>query len=123
MDIHNILEWMNLFIEILGVTIIFWGVVMWVVRAVRWYKKRNGKHIYTEIREEIGHSILLGLEVLIAVDIIKTVTTELTLESTLTLGLIVLIRTILSISLQVEIEQRFPWQKAENLTPEKEKLP
>lgn len=63
------------------------------------------------MREEIGRAILLGLEILIAVDIIKTVTTELTFESTVNLGLIVLIRTILSISLEVEIEKKWPWQK------------
>ena len=85
---------------------------MGIIRAIKAWGKDTGKHIYTHIREEIGRAILLGLEVLIAVDIIKTVTTDLTFQSTLTLGLIVLIRTILSFSLEVEIERRLPWQKA-----------
>ncbi len=85
---------------------------MGITRAMKAWGKDSEKHIYTHIREEIGRAILLGLEVLIAVDIIKTVTTDLTLESTLTLGLIVLIRTILSFSLELEIERRFPWQKS-----------
>jgi uncharacterized membrane protein len=111
MDFHILLTSMNAIIEFVGVSIIFLGVMMGLYRAAKVWKKDNEKHIYTHIREEIGRAILLGLEILIAVDIIKTVTTELTFESTLTLGLIVLIRTILSISLEVEIEGYFPWQK------------
>ena len=78
-----------LILEFLGVFVIFCGV----------------------IREEIARSILLGLEILIAVDIIKTVTTDLALTSVLTLGLIIIIRTLLSVSLEWKIEKKFPWQK------------
>lgn len=67
--------------------------------------------MYMHIREEIARSILFGLEILIAVDIIKTVTTDLALTSLLTLGLIIIIRTLLSVSLEWEIEKKFPWQK------------
>ena len=67
--------------------------------------------MYMHIREEIARSILLGLEILIAVDIIKTVTTDLVLTSVLTLGLTIIIRTILSVSLEWEIEKKSPWQK------------
>ncbi|NQU34576.1 MAG: DUF1622 domain-containing protein, partial [Bacteroidetes bacterium] len=56
-------------------------------------------------------SILLGLEILIAADIMATVVAEPTLKSVYILGLIVLIRTFLSLSLQVEVDGRFPWQK------------
>ena len=64
--------------------------------------------MYTHIREEIARSILLGLEILIAVDIIKTVTTDLALTSVLTLGLIIIIRTLLAVSLEWKIEKKFP---------------
>ena len=67
--------------------------------------------MYTHIREEIARAILLGLEILIAVDFIKAVTTDLTLTSVLTLGLIIIIRTLLSVSLEWKIEKKFPWQK------------
>ncbi len=67
--------------------------------------------MYTHIREEIARLILLGLEILIAVDFIKTVTTDLTLTSVLTLGLIIIIRTLLAVSLEWEIEKKSPWQK------------
>lgn len=67
--------------------------------------------MYTHIREEIARAILLGLGILIAVDIIKTVITDLALTSVLTLRLIIVIRTLLAVSLEWEIEKKFPWQK------------
>lgn len=71
-------------------------------------------YTYTNLRQELGKAILLGLEVLVAADIIATVVTEPTLEKVLTLAVIVLIRTFLSLSLQVEIEGKFPWQEKAN---------
>ena len=62
-------------------------------------------------RKALGRSILLGLELLVAADIIRTVAVEPTMQSVLVLGVIVLIRTFLSFSLEVEIEGRWPWQK------------
>ena len=71
-------------------------------------KKANS---YIGLRQTLGKSILLGLEILIAADIMATVVTDPTMRSVMILGLIVLIRTFLSLSLQVELEGRFPWQK------------
>ncbi|BBC73762.1 conserved hypothetical protein [Altererythrobacter sp. B11] len=62
-------------------------------------------------RKTLGRSILTGLELLVAADIIRTVAVEPTLQSVLVLGLIVIIRTFLSFSLEVEIDGRWPWQK------------
>ena len=62
-------------------------------------------------RQTLGRSILTGLELLVAADIIRTVAVEPTMESVLVLGLIVIIRTFLSFSLEVEIEGHWPWQK------------
>lgn len=112
---HTIFEIISLTLECIGVAVIFMGILLGIFHALKTYfSHKNHRKIYSHIRLEMAHAILLGLEILIAVDIIKTVTTELTLENTLTLGLIVIIRTILSISLEVEIENRFPWQKKEN---------
>lgn len=108
-------------IELLGVTVIAWGILMGIIRALRSFGKETGKHIYTHVQEEIGRAILLWLEILIAVDIVRTVTTELSFENTINLGLIVLIRVLLSITLQVEIENKFPWQP-ETVNP-REKSP
>jgi uncharacterized membrane protein len=66
---------------------------------------------YNSCRKNMGKAILLGLELLVAADIICTVAVSPTIENVLTLGLVVLIRTFLSISLQVELEGRWPWQR------------
>jgi uncharacterized membrane protein len=67
---------------------------------------------YDQLRVRIGRALLLGLEFLVAADVIKTVVLDLTLENLITLGLLVVIRTVLSWSLVVEIENRWPWQKS-----------
>jgi uncharacterized membrane protein len=67
---------------------------------------------YRRLRQDIGRGILLGLEFLVAADIIRTVAVEPTLDGVLVLGLIVLIRTFLSMALQVELEGRLPWRPA-----------
>ncbi|MBI0425363.1 DUF1622 domain-containing protein [Psychrobacter sp. NG27] len=87
----------------------FFGLFFAFYRAFRLSGGLN-HNTYVEIRQTIGKSILLGLEVLIAADIVATVVTEPSLRSVLVLGIIVLIRTFLSLSLQVELEGRFPWQ-------------
>jgi uncharacterized membrane protein len=66
---------------------------------------------YKILRQELGKAILLGLEILVAGDIIATVVTEPSMDRVLALGVIVLIRTFLSLSIQVEIEGKFPWKK------------
>jgi uncharacterized membrane protein len=76
-----------------------------------------GPERYKRLRQNLGKAILLGLEILVAADIIATVVTQPTMSSVLTLAMIVLIRTFLSLSLQVEIEGRFPWQSRKTDTP------
>jgi uncharacterized membrane protein len=67
----------------------------------------------SEFRKNLGRSILVGLELLVAADIIRTVSVVPTLDNVLVLALIVLIRTFLSMSLEVEISGRWPWQGSE----------
>lgn len=97
-------------VEVIGVLIMFFGLFFAFYRGIRLSGGFN-HDAYMEIRQTVGKSILLGLEVLIAADIMATVVTEPTLRSVLILGFIVLIRTFLSLSLQIELEGRFPWQK------------
>lgn len=74
----------------------------------------GGKHEpLPAFRKTLGRSILTGLELLVAADIIRTVSVEPTMESVLVLGVIVIIRTFLSMSLEVEINGRWPWQGGE----------
>jgi len=65
---------------------------------------------YTQLKVRLGRALLLGLEILVAADVVRTVALEATLESVAILGLLVLIRTFLSWALVVEIEERWPWQ-------------
>lgn len=96
-------------VEFIGVFIMLLGLLFALYKAI--LSIHNFTHdVYMEIRQAVGRSILLGLEVLIAADIMATVVTTPTMQSVLVLGFIVLIRTFLSLSLQVELEGRFPWQ-------------
>lgn len=105
-------------VEVIGVLIMLFGLFLAFYRGMRSTKGFN-HDAYIEIRQTVGKSILLGLEVLIAADIMATVVTEPTLRSILVLGFIVLIRTFLSLSLQVELEGRFPWQNKKSATEKK----
>ena len=72
-------------------------------------KEKKGNYI--KLRLTLGKTILLGLEILIAADIMATVVTDPTIMEVSVLAMIVLIRTIMSLSLEVEIQGKFPWQK------------
>ena len=74
-------------------------------------RSTGGEDRVAAFRRMLGRAILTGLELLVAADIIRTVALDPTLESVLVLGLIVIIRTFLSFSLEVEIDGRWPWQK------------
>jgi uncharacterized membrane protein len=83
------------------------------VLALRvWQRSRNGTRAYQALRRSIGGVLLLGLEVLVAADLVHTVAIEPTLENVAVLGLIVVIRTVLSFSLEIEIEGMPPWRRA-----------
>lgn len=106
--IREYIEYVALFFEVVGVAVMVLGFVYAVYRAGR----AGDGGVYTALRQTTGKSILLGLEILVAADIIITVTTEPTVDRLLALGLVVLIRTLLSFSLEVELEGRWPWQQA-----------
>jgi len=108
-EIKLYIEYVAMGLEALGVIIIASGALIAISRFLISQIKFKD-YLYTRLRRELGKAILLGLEVLVAADIIATVVTEPTLRRVFTLGLVVLIRTFLSISLQVEIEGKFPWQ-------------
>ena len=98
--------------ELVGVAVLVVGFVAGFVRALV-ARLRNGtsEGVYVMIRSYFGRSILLGLEVLVAADLIRTVAVEPTMENVLVLGLIVLIRTFLSFSLEIEIDGVVPWRR------------
>lgn len=98
-------------IDLAGVAAIVIGALAATVIALNTLARRKGP-VYVPFRRSLGRSILLGLELLVAADIIKTVALTPTLESVAVLGGIVLIRTFLSFSLELEVTGRWPWQKA-----------
>ncbi len=104
----NTMHIMTRALEAAGVFIIIAGTVF---AAGRFLRQLNQPDAYHELRSTIGRAILLGLELLIAADIVNTVAIEPNLQNLAVLAGIVLIRTFLSFSLEVEIEGRWPWQR------------
>ena len=70
----------------------------------------GARECFRSFRDRLGRAIILGLELLVAADILRTITTEPTLQQVVVLGIIVLIRTFLSFSLEIELEGRWPWR-------------
>ena len=119
MDCQGIIEIVGSVIDAAGVAAIVIGVLIASVIALVRLLRREGA-VYRPYRRALGRSILLGLELLVAADIIRTVAITPTLESVAVLGAIVLIRTFLSFSLELEITGRWPWQKAPAGEPQTE---
>ncbi|MGI9080317.1 MAG: DUF1622 domain-containing protein [Acidimicrobiales bacterium] len=90
-----------------GVAAIVVGVLVATAMSLR--RTRSGADDYRLYRQRLGRAILLGLELLVAADIIRTVAVTPTFESAGVLAIIVVIRTFLSFSLEVELEGRWPW--------------
>jgi uncharacterized membrane protein len=110
----QVLDYSTRFIELIGIFVIVIGIA---VAGIRFLRDRAEDGAYHTLRSTLGRAILLGLELLVAADIINTVAIEPTLESLAVLAGIVLIRTFLSFSLEVEIEGRWPWQRARRQEP------
>ena len=101
-------------IELIGVAIIAAGaLVTLAVFLVALARDRNSERAVANFRSSLGRVILVGLEFLVAADIINTVVVEMNLENVASLAIIVLIRTLLSFSLEAEIEGRWPWQRGD----------
>lgn len=99
--------------EAAGALAMIIGALIAIVLGVRTLVRgEGGSAAFTTLRTTFGGAILLGLEVLVAADLIRTITSKPSLEDAVILGIIVLIRTILSISIQIEIEGVLPWRRA-----------
>ena len=110
MDFNDVIEKIGMTIDAAGVVVIVTGAaIAFAVTAVR--LSRRESDVYRRFRQQLGQTILLGLELLVAGDIVRTVAGSPSLTSVATLASIVLIRTFLSFSLEVEISGRWPWQK------------
>jgi uncharacterized membrane protein len=105
--------WVARAFEMAAAVVLVLGLLLAFALAARTYRRTgDGGAAYRMLRQSFGGVILLGLEILVAGDLIRTVAVEPTLENVLVLGLIVLIRTFLSFSLEIEINGVPPWRRA-----------
>jgi uncharacterized membrane protein len=112
MSFKDVMETAGKTVDAVGVVIIIGGLLLAsVMTVVRLRRGASIRDLYTPYRQDVGRAILLGLEFLVAGDIIRTVAVSPTFRSAGVLAIIVFIRTFLSASLQVELEGRLPWQR------------
>jgi uncharacterized membrane protein len=111
-SVRTVIEWAAFGIEVLGALVIIAGVLRVAVTrgAIRYIFELDKPGAYESYKHQMGRSLLLGLEFLVAGDVVRTVALDPTLNNVGVLGILVLIRTFLSWSLAVEIEGRWPWQ-------------
>lgn len=101
------------FFELLGIISMVVGFVIAGILAYRALARKEGGSVaYHTLRVTVGGAILLGLEILVAADLVRTITSNPSIEEALILGLVVLIRTVLSMSISIEVEGVLPWRRA-----------
>ena len=111
MSYHDTMERVVHGFEIAGVAILVVGSLLAFVSAALELRRGSAQAAYQRARQGVGRAILLGLEVLIIADIVLTITVDRTFDSAITLGIIVLVRTFLSFSLEIELEGTLPWHR------------
>jgi uncharacterized membrane protein len=109
---REVMEGVGTAVDAAGVFVIVLGAIIATARFLLWRQGEPGM-AYRSYRQDLGRGILLGLDFLVAADIIRTVVVAPTLDNVVILGLIVLIRTFLSMAIHLEVEGRWPWQRAE----------
>jgi len=113
MTFAELMELVATVFEALGAATLLGGLFLSLGLAIRSLRRtRRGADAYRVLRQSFGGAILLGLEILVAADLVRTVAVAPTLSNVGTLALIVLIRTFLSFSLEIEIEGVAPWRRA-----------
>ena len=121
MNLEELMQTIGKGVEVFGVLIILLGIA---ISTLTYLQNKLTQHdnlrTYHQYRRGLGRALLLGLEVLVAGDVIRTVAVSPTFESVGVLGMIVLIRTFLSWSLEVELNGHFPWQRDHETIPEQD---
>ena len=114
MDFRDAIEFLGLVIDVAAVGVIFVSAIASGVMFARGLlgREMSVEHGYRQLRRGIGRGVLLGLELLVAGDIIRTVAIEPTFESVGVLAAIVVVRTFLSFALEIELTGRWPWNGA-----------
>ena len=101
------------FLDAVGVIVILGGALLATIAAlINIFTHRNVHHLYRSYRQNLARSILIGLEFLVAGDIIRSVAGNLSIDSVVILAVIVAIRSLLGIEFEMEIEGHWPWQRS-----------
>jgi uncharacterized membrane protein len=100
-------------ISLVGVAVIVMGFLVATVRGAAYYRRLGPVESFGRYKVRLGGALLLGLEILVVADVIETITVRPSFESLAALGILVVLRTILSWTLSLEVEGRWPWQPAE----------
>src|SRR5688500_9793166 len=108
MELEHVITVVGQAVEVAGIAVLVIGIL---IASARFVVKMTAEKAYERYRHDLGKALLLGLELLVAGDIIRTVTSKPDLNSALVLLLIVVIRIFLSWSIQLEVEGRWPWQR------------
>ncbi|MBM0230868.1 DUF1622 domain-containing protein [Micromonospora sp. STR1_7] len=117
MQTKQIIEHIGGLLDLAGVLAIAVGVaIAAIVFVYRYWQTRQLVEVYRQFRQGVGRAVLLGLELLVGGDIIRTVAVSPTFHSVGVLALIVLVRTFLSFSLEVELDGHWPWQAKKRST-------
>ena len=111
MSFTQVMDYVTRGFEVAGVVVLIIGFLSGIARALHAYATGHAEASYDVMRRYFGRSILLGLEILVAADLIRTVAVDPTWQNVAVLGLIVLIRTFLSFSLEVEMDGVWPWRR------------
>jgi len=110
-DFKHVVDLFGIGFELAGVAVLVIGALQALVTyLIAFFRQRDAPIAFHDLRQKVGKSILLGLELLVAADIIRSVAIDPTFASVGVLGLIVVVRTFLSWSLEVEINGKWPWQ-------------
>ncbi len=113
MDFKQLIDLVGAGFEFVGVIVLVIGAILaFVMYAITLFSRKEASMAYRDLRRDLGKAILVGLELLVAADIIRSVAIDPTFATVGVLGLIVVVRTFLSWSLEVEINGRWPWQSS-----------
>nr|WP_051139526.1 DUF1622 domain-containing protein [Gordonia hirsuta] len=110
---ENVFTTVAVVFEALGAVTMVIGLVVSLILGVRAMARGDsGDQSFQVVRRTLGGAIMLGLEILVAADLVRTITSKPSIEDAVILGLIVLIRTVLSLSISIEVEGVLPWRRA-----------
>ncbi|WP_433608113.1 DUF1622 domain-containing protein [Dactylosporangium sp. CA-139114] len=117
LQLDQLVDTVGTLLDLAGVAVIAVGVLLGAAPALLAARRGGQRETYDRLRRTIGRSTLLGLEILVAADIVETVAVLPTLPRIALLAAVVAVRTLLSLSLQVELDGRWPWRPAPPVVP------